>query len=117
MLGLSPKAKGASFHQPMTFPGQHHLELAALRRELTREATEVSAEGLEETDAEEESEPSTVQLRQAVDLAKRTPTKNLGKRLARNGNKVINVIRVLSFESEKESSSWNHHWFHYLRLT
>lgn len=42
---------------------QHHLELAALRRELTREATEVSAEGLEETDAEEESEPSTVQLR------------------------------------------------------
>ena len=52
----------------MTFPGQHHLELAALRRERTREATEVSAEGLEETDAEEESEPSTVQLRQGVDL-------------------------------------------------
>ena len=52
----------------MTFPGQHHLKLAALRRELTREATEVSAEGLEETDAEEESEPSTVQLRQGVDL-------------------------------------------------
>jgi hypothetical protein len=56
------------FPSPMTFPGQHHLELAALRRELTREATEVSAEGLEETDAEEESEPSTVQLRQGVDL-------------------------------------------------
>eukprot|EP00435_Cladocopium_sp_Y103_P018335 s2615_g4.t1 len=42
---------------------QHHLELDALRRELTREATEVSAEGLEEREAQEESEASTAHLR------------------------------------------------------
>ena len=68
---LKPYILGIFFHCGITeseyflqliWPGQHNLELAALRRELTREATEVS-EGLEETNAED-SEASTVQMRQ-----------------------------------------------------